>query len=125
MAERHSLPSTAIDETVTNTDQKGECSMPQIIVQAHTRDGAVELTLAERAVPTEQQDDHYLAQLIDRIGWALIVAERVESRNHGSHPDGPARAKAHVTNLGGAVTAGIAEHRLGRTRQLAEAKGSR
>ena len=99
--------------------------MPQIIVQARTREGAVELALAEHPVPSEQQHDHYLAQQIDRIGWALIGAERLESRKYDSHPDGPARANAQLTNLGGAVTPGIAEHRLGRTRRLADSEGSR
>lgn len=53
---------TAVDETATNTDQKG-CSMPQISVQAHTADGTLgAVTVAERTVSTQLQNDDYLAQ---------------------------------------------------------------
>ena len=52
--------------------------MPQIIVRAYTRDGKVgAVTLAERAVPTEQHNAHYIEHLIERVGWALIDAERL------------------------------------------------
>jgi hypothetical protein len=67
--------------------------MPQIIVRAHTANGeSGTVTLAERAVPTDQQSDHYSTQLIERIGWALIVAERLESQKNGSQPHGPNRS---------------------------------
>jgi hypothetical protein len=59
--------------------------MPQIIVRTCSRNGKVgEATLTERAVPTEQHNDHYIAQLIERIGWALIDAERLESHANPS-----------------------------------------
>ncbi len=63
--------------------------MPQIIVQAHTPDCGIEVvTLAERAIPTDQQNDHYVAQLMERVGWALLDAEQLESQTNMSDPDG-------------------------------------
>ena len=60
--------------------------MPQIIVRVYTRDGKVgAVTLAERAVPTEQHNDHYIEQLLERIGWGLINAEGLESQPDRSH----------------------------------------
>ena len=40
--------------------------MPQIVVRALTQSGVGAVTLAERTVPAEQQNDHYIAQLIER-----------------------------------------------------------
>ena len=55
--------------------------MPQIIVQAHALDGRPGVvTMAERVVPTGHQNDHYIAQLIERVGWAVLDAERLESQ---------------------------------------------
>jgi len=65
--------------------------MPQIIVQAQALDGTPGVvTMAERAVPTRQQNDHYIAQLIERVGWAVLDAERLESQSIMSDPVGPA-----------------------------------
>ena len=59
--------------------------MPQIIIRTYRRNGKVcKATLIERAVPTEQHNDHYIAQLVERIGWALIDAERLESHTNPS-----------------------------------------
>jgi hypothetical protein len=73
--------------------------MPRIIIKAHTPNsilGAV--TLKERVVSTEQQNGHYIPQLIERVGWALIDAEQLESQTNNSHPDGPTRANTHLTS---------------------------
>jgi hypothetical protein len=65
--------------------------MPQIIVQAYALDGTPGVvTMAERAVPTHEQNDHYIAQLIERVGWAVLDAERFESQSNMSDRDGPA-----------------------------------
>jgi hypothetical protein len=54
--------------------------MPTIIIQSDTRPGASPtITLRERVVPAETHSDHYLAQLIERIGWALLDAEDLEA----------------------------------------------
>ena len=100
--------------------------MPQIIVQARTPNSILgTVTLAERVVPTEQQDEHYIAQLIERVGWALINAEQLESQTNNSHPDGPTRTNTHFTNPPGARTPALAKHQRHGTRRLTEAEVSR
>jgi len=50
--------------------------MPTIIVQTgdldRDPDGA---TLVERIIPSELQSEHYLEQLVERLGWALADAD--------------------------------------------------
>jgi len=50
--------------------------MPTIIVQTgdldRVPDGA---TLVERIIPSELQSEHYLEQLVERLGWALADAD--------------------------------------------------
>ncbi len=62
--------------------------MPKIIVQADqsktdaqrvTLSDAERVTLSERVVPVHLRDDHYAAQLIERLTWAAIDAEQLES----------------------------------------------
>jgi hypothetical protein len=53
--------------------------MPRIIVQAERVDGGPGVvTLTERSIPVEEHNDHYLAQLIERVSWALLDAEQLE-----------------------------------------------
>lgn len=53
--------------------------MPEIIIQT---DGASArprvVTLTERLVPADAQNGHYLDQLVERLGWALLDAEDLE-----------------------------------------------
>ena len=54
--------------------------MPQIIVVADTdndqSDGAV--MLRERISPSDLESDHFAAQLLQRLGWAVDDARRAE-----------------------------------------------
>jgi hypothetical protein len=53
--------------------------LPRIIVQTEkteTQDGAV--LLEERVSATHLETDHSCAQLIERLGWAVLDAEDVE-----------------------------------------------
>ena len=53
--------------------------MPKIIIQANqSHADAGRATLTERIVATHLQDDHYAAQLIERLTRATIDAERLE-----------------------------------------------
>ena len=100
--------------------------MPQIIVRAYTPDGiAGAVTLAERAVPTEQHNDHYVEQLIERVEWALIDAERLESQLDRSQACRPPRAKTQRTSDSGALRRRTANQRRRRTRLPAAEEGSR
>ena len=54
--------------------------MPRLIVTAetgHDRDGAI--VHNERVLVTNLDNDHSSAQLIERVGWALEDAERLEA----------------------------------------------
>jgi hypothetical protein len=54
--------------------------MPKIIVQANPSDSdAGRVTLSERVVATHLQHNHYATQLIERLAWAAIDAEQLET----------------------------------------------
>ena len=64
--------------------------MPKIIVQANQSDSdAGRVTLSERVVATHLQDNHYAAQLIERLAWAAIDAEQLETPTDREHADKP------------------------------------
>ena len=56
--------------------------MPTIIVRP---DGPVtrttRFTLSETVIPSRLHDDHYIDQLVQRLGWALVDAEDIEAAN--------------------------------------------
>jgi hypothetical protein len=45
------------------------------------------MTLSERVAATHLHDQHNAAQLIERLAWAAIDAERLEALNDGEHAD--------------------------------------
>ena len=100
--------------------------MPQIIVRTCSRNGNVgEATLTERAVPTEQHNDHYIAQLIERIGWALIDAERLESHANHSKEIGSLRGLPQSASGQSAGRRRMANKRTRHTRRVAGAEKPR
>ena len=50
--------------------------MPQIIVRADREEGAV--MLRERVNVADFESDHFAAQLVERLGWAVNDAHEVE-----------------------------------------------
>jgi hypothetical protein len=55
--------------------------MRRIIVQANQSDGDTgRVTISERVVATHLHNEHYAAQLIGRLAWAAVDAERLEHR---------------------------------------------
>ena len=55
--------------------------MPVIIVRPDKSGEAQDtFTLSENVIPSALHDDHYLSQLIERLGWALLDAEDIETR---------------------------------------------
>ena len=54
--------------------------MPQIIVTADTRDREQDpVTLRERINVTDFESDQFAANLVERLGWAVVDAAEVES----------------------------------------------
>jgi hypothetical protein len=53
--------------------------MPKIIVVSEVENGRTIATLEERVVPAHLEDEHSAAQLIERLGWAIVDAEQAES----------------------------------------------
>ena len=55
--------------------------MPRIIVQAEPEDAQEPVNmLAERLQTSDLESDHFAAQLIERVGWAVEDARAVEAR---------------------------------------------
>ncbi len=53
--------------------------MPSIIVRAETSqepEGAV--LLRERVSPSDLESEHFSAQLLERVGWAVVDADEAE-----------------------------------------------
>lgn len=53
--------------------------MPHIIVKAEAsdeREGAI--LMQERVRPADFESDHFSAQLVERVGWAVVDAQQVE-----------------------------------------------
>jgi hypothetical protein len=36
--------------------------------------------LQERVLPSDLESDHFSAQLVERVGWALVDADEIEHR---------------------------------------------
>jgi hypothetical protein len=56
--------------------------MPQIIVTADRTDdhGQAAVMLRERVNVTDFESDHFAAQLVERVGWAVSDAAEVEQQ---------------------------------------------
>lgn len=53
--------------------------MPRVAVLTDVPGQAPEPILSERIPPALLDDEHYAAQLVQRMGWALIDAEQREA----------------------------------------------
>jgi hypothetical protein len=56
-----------------------ELDMPKIIVVSERINGEGVVTLEEQVVPAHLEDEHSAAQLVERLGWAIVDAEQAES----------------------------------------------
>ena len=55
--------------------------MPRMLVTTEPVDHVpAEVMLDEQIAPANLTSDHFAAQLVERIGWALVDAERAEHR---------------------------------------------
>jgi hypothetical protein len=53
--------------------------MPKVIVVSEQRNGQQTVTLEERVEPVHLEDEHSAAQLVERLGWAIVDAEQDEA----------------------------------------------
>ena len=58
--------------------------MPHIIVTADQGDGAV--MLRERVNVADFESQHFAAQLVERLGWAVEDADQVERETSSAEP---------------------------------------
>jgi hypothetical protein len=73
--------------------------MPRFIVQTEgTLQHSPATTLSERLVPTDVRTDHYLDQLMERIGWALLDAEELEAGNASEAIPGATHRRQRAVN---------------------------
>lgn len=94
--------------------------MPQVIIQARSADGTLAaVTFAERTVPIKLRSDHYHAELIERVGWALIDAEALEAQSDRMRPDRPPRANTQARSRAVAPGTTLAKRQHGRPRRPA------
>jgi hypothetical protein len=57
--------------------------MPQILVVTDAPENTEnEVVYRERIAPTDLESDHFSAQLVERVGWAVLDADQLE------HEDG-------------------------------------
>jgi hypothetical protein len=64
--------------------------MPRVIVTAETGGGLREaIVYDERVLPSNLDNDHSSAQLIERVGWALIDAQEAEQGREPAEPAEP------------------------------------
>jgi hypothetical protein len=61
--------------------------MPQIIVTANGTDdrGDAPVMFRERVNVTDFESDHFAAQLVERVGWAVSDAAEVEQQTLREH----------------------------------------
>jgi hypothetical protein len=52
--------------------------MPRIEIRSETEGHKTKVMLSEHVPAGMLSDDHYADQLVERMGWAIVDAERVE-----------------------------------------------
>jgi hypothetical protein len=91
--------------------------MPQIVVMtdaAPSREATV--LLRERVTPSDLDSNHFSAQLVERLGWALVDADDFEHSSSGprsqNHQTAIPRRYASKSAGPGSSLAGAADARL-------------
>lgn len=64
--------------------------MPQIIVTADHESVRTDpsVMMRERVNARDFESEHFAAQLVERVGWAVSDADEVEQRRHSAEPQG-------------------------------------
>ncbi len=95
--------------------------MPHIVVTANRssdrRDGTV--TLRERVNVADFESDHFAAQLVERLGWAVSDADEAESEERAAGQGGAEPVGNGGVELAGSSSACVADPDQVRDRQRA------
>jgi hypothetical protein len=68
--------------------------MTQILIVADSpEEKASTIVHRERIVPTDLESNHFSGQLVERVGWAVRDADRLEHENHLPMTSGEREAK--------------------------------
>jgi hypothetical protein len=62
--------------------------MPQVLVVADASpdEDVGKVVYRERVAPSDMESDHYSEQLAERVGWAVLDADEIESEERASRP---------------------------------------
>ena len=61
--------------------------MPRIIVTAESNSSEqATILLTERIAPSDLESDHFAAQLVERVGWAVLDADELEAAVRDARP---------------------------------------
>ena len=85
--------------------------MPKIIVISDPNGkGESTVTLEESVVPAHLEDDHSAAQLVERLGWAILDAEHPEFGDFDpdTSPSDTVRPRRSIRRLPGLSEQGLA-----------------
>lgn len=63
--------------------------MPQLLVVTDSPDSAGTVVYRERVVSTDLESDHFSGQLVERVGWAVGDADRLEHTAERLGPEPP------------------------------------
>jgi hypothetical protein len=73
--------------------------MPRIIIETDgSQQHAPAVTLLERLVPADARTDHYLDQLVERVGWAVLDAEELEAAAAAAAAPAASHRRRRVVN---------------------------
>ena len=71
--------------------------MPKITLLVERSDQPGQMTLSERVVAAHLNDEHYAAQLLERLTWAAADAEALESEAAAAEAEAIVRSPAALT----------------------------
>jgi hypothetical protein len=61
--------------------------MPEILITAGARASEQPVLLRERITARDLESDHFAAQLVERVGWAVLDADAIEEGQAGARAD--------------------------------------
>lgn len=90
----------------TTLDPRKEMQMPTITIRANHSDASSRETFSERVIAAHLRDEHYAAQLIERLIWATSDAESLELASNSAVTSDESDGVASGTNANPARASG-------------------